>query len=200
MNQRLVQVNNNYGAVSDEKGNISIISKESGDYDFESILKKENELEDLTFKLNNFKNKLSDNKRNMIFGEITTAFILCGELVLFFIFNPVISIETLIAVMSIFYLTTKSLNLGTYGTRIGRYMKKRKLTSTIEEIETNIPKLEKELQSMKEKTKYKINYSTLTETESKTSVVDAYQELSVYMEHNINEETAKVKVLSLRKK
>ena len=79
-------------------------------------------------------------------------------------------------------------------------MKKRKLTSTIEEIETNIPKLKKELQSMKEKTKYKINYSTLTETESKTSVVDAYQELSVYMEHNINEETAKVKVLSLRKK
>ena len=87
MNQNLVQVNSNYGAVSDKKGNISIISKESGDYDFESILKKENELEDLTFKLNNFKNKLSDNKRNMIFGEITTAFILCGEFVLFFILN-----------------------------------------------------------------------------------------------------------------
>ena len=39
MNQKLVEINNNYGIVSDENGNISFIEKENDSYNFEEIQK-----------------------------------------------------------------------------------------------------------------------------------------------------------------
>ena len=66
MNHNLVQVNDNYGVVIDEKGNVSLISKENCKYNFEHILIGENELEELNSKLNNLKRELSNNKSNSI--------------------------------------------------------------------------------------------------------------------------------------
>ena len=43
MNQKLIQINDNYGVTIDENGNTKMVSKESNDYEFQDILTKENE-------------------------------------------------------------------------------------------------------------------------------------------------------------
>ncbi len=45
MNKNLIQISNNLSAVTDEDGNVDIISKENNNYNFKGILKEENRLE-----------------------------------------------------------------------------------------------------------------------------------------------------------
>ena len=53
MNQNLIIINQNYGAAIDEEGNITTISKNSEEYGFEEILRKEN----TKVKIKNLRNK-----------------------------------------------------------------------------------------------------------------------------------------------
>lgn len=193
MNQNFVKVNDNYGAVSDENGDISIISKENCEYELKDILIKENELEDLNLRLSTAKEILSSYKQDTIFGEIYTTLALGMIIVLYVLSHPTFPTGIFITTMSL-ECVLKALNLVPF------YIKKRKLNTAINEFEMTIPKLEKELQDMKEKTKYKVNYSTLTQSESKTAIIDSYRKLSAYMNHNVNEEPTKVKVLNLTRK
>lgn len=193
MNQNLVKVNDNYGAVSDENGDISIISKENCEYELKDILIKENELEDLNLRLSTAKKILSSDKQDTIFGEITANLALGMIIVLYVLYHPTFPTGMFITTMSLLCVP-KAYNLVSF------YIKKRKLNTAINEFEMTIPKLEKELQDMKEKTKYKVNYSTLTQSESKTAIIDSYRKFSAYMNHNVNEEPTKVKVLNLTRK
>ena len=68
MNKSLLQINDNYGAVSDENGNIKEITKENNNYEFKDILLKENYLQELNEKLNSSKEELSCNKYDIIGG------------------------------------------------------------------------------------------------------------------------------------
>ena len=61
MNQDLIQANDNYGAVTDEFGNTTIITKENNNISFETILNKENEIENLNHILSIRKSELKRN-------------------------------------------------------------------------------------------------------------------------------------------
>lgn len=200
MNQNLVQINDNYGAVSDENGSIKVISKENSDCELKDILIKENELEDLSSKLNTAKRELSSNKLDTILGEVLNTVIIGGEIVLYVALNSTLPTAVLITIMSLVYIPTKGVNLVSSGSRIGRYIKRKKLNATIRDLDEKIPQLEKFLTDMKEKAKYNVEYTTINESKSADQISTAYRDLSVYMQSNINEEPKKVKVLSLTRK
>ncbi len=199
MNQHLIQINNNCGVVSDEDGNISLIKKENDLYDFEKTLLKENELETLELKLKNSKEALSDNNQNKIFGEIANAGLIVLEVAIFASLHSILSIKMLIAVMAIAYMPFKGLISVICGTRIGRHFKKKKLTADIEKIELDISTLEKELKEIKEKSKYKVEYQTATNSNEETSTKEICHEISMPID-NISERNNKVRVLSLSKR
>ena len=200
MNQNLIQINDNYGAVSDENGNVSIISKDNQEYYLQDILTKENELEILKSRLNTEKKELSTNKMNIILGEIMNGVIIGGEIALYYFLHSILPTSALLFLMALIYAFTKGVSLIEYGTRFGRITKKEKLNASIENLEAEIPEVEKELCEMKQKTNYKINYQTNCESNTISQVNEAYQCLSAYMEHNINEEPSQVKVLRLSRK
>ena len=200
MNQNLVQINDNYGAVSDENGNIKVISKENGDCELKDILIMENELENLSLKLNTAKKELSSNKIDTIFGEILNTLIVAGEIVLYVALNSTLSTAALIIVMALFYIPTKGMTLELEGSRIGRYIKRKKLNATIRDLDEKIPQLEKTLTDMKAKTKYNVECATINESKLASHISNAYRDLSVYMQSYVNEEPKEVKVLSLTRK
>ena len=200
MNQNLVQINDNYGAVSDENGSIKVISKENSDCELKDILIRENELENLSLKLNTAKKELSSNKSDTIFGEILNTLIVAGEIVLYVGLNSTLPTAALITVMALFYIPTKGMNLVSEGSRIGRYIKRKKLNATIRDLDEKIPQLEKTLTDMKAKTKYNVEYATIDESKSASHISNAYRDLFVYMQSYVNEEPKEVKVLSLTRK
>ena len=200
MNQNLVQINDNYGAVSDENGSIKVISKENSDCELKDILAKENELEDLSLKLNTAKKELFSNKIDTIFGEILNTVIISGEIVLYFTLNSILPTAILITVMTLFYIPTKGVNLVSGGSRIGRHIKRKKLNATIRDLDEKIPQLEKILTDMKTKTKYNVEYTTISNPKSTIHISNAYGDLSMYMNSCVNEEPKEIKVLSLTRK
>lgn len=200
MNQNLVQINDNYGAVSDENGNIKVISKENSDCELKDILIRENELENLSLKLNTAKKELSSNKIDIILGEILNTLIVAGEIFIYVVLNSTVSAAALIAAMALFYIPTKGMTLMAEGSRIGRYIKWKKLNATIRDLDEKIPQLEKTLTDMKAKTKYNVECATINESKSASHISNAYCDFSVYMQSSVNEEPKEVKVLSLTRK
>ena len=199
MNQNLVQINDNYGAVSDENGGIKVVSKKNNGCELKDILMKENELEYLNSKLNSVKEELVFNKTNATFGEIMNALIVVQEIVLYF-FAKINNLEAKFFVLAFIYIITKGMNLFFFGTRIGRHNKRKKLIATIRDLEEKVPQLEKNLTEMKEKTKYNVEDTTINNLKSTNSISTTYRGLSTNMQSNINEESKKVKILSLTKK
>lgn len=194
MKQKLVNISNNCGVVSDENGNVSFIEKESDSSNLKEILLKENNLEELKSKLEDYKNKLSLNKQDIIFGNISSVALITMESALFAFLHSVLPVLILLIVMAISYVPFKAMSVVTFGTRIGRHIKKNKLTTDIKSVELELSTLEKELVNIKENSKYKVLYSTLDE--NKTSVKEKDSEIESYI---LNEKN-KVKVLSLMKK
>ena len=62
MNEYLSQISENYGIVSDEFGEIKVVTKSESNFEFQDVLLKENELEILKQELMDAKEKLIDNK------------------------------------------------------------------------------------------------------------------------------------------
>ena len=198
MKKKLVQISNACGIVSDENGDISFIEKESDSYNFEEILLKENNLEELKSKLEDCKNKLSLNKQNIIGGNVGSIILITMEIALFTFLHSALPLGILIAVGTLSYIPFKGMLLLMCGTRIGRYKEKNKLIADIEKLESELPELEKELTEIKEKSKYKVRASTVNET--KPSVEEIYPEISLSMDSYAPEKHDTIKVLSLRKK
>ena len=200
MNQGLVQINDNYGVVSDESGNIKLISKENNDCEFQDILKKENELEYLNASLKKLKEELATNASNTKYGEVASGLILIGEVFLYALLSSGTSFEVLVTVMTCYYAASKmlafaSLCVGSSRvTRIGRYIEKKKLNASIKEIKERIPQVKKEIENMKEKVDYVVESDT---AKLDNSVDNAYYDLSRYIENDRNIKPTKVKVLSL---
>ena len=202
MNQNLVEINNNCGIVSDENGNVSLIEKKNDTYNFEEILLKENQIENLKLKLEIFKENLERNKKNIIYGEIINIVLLALEIGMAIFMSSALVLKDLILLMAATYLPFKLINILMHGTRIERHIKKKKLTTKIEEIELELPTLEKELVNIKEQSKYKVECSTINETNDKT-FTDEYERylklpitINKYYTPKVNN---KVRVLKLRK-
>ena len=198
MNQKLVQINNNCGMVSDENGDINFIEKENDSYNFEEILLIENNLEELKSKLEDCKNKLFLNKQKTIYGNLANIFLIIMEILLLIFLHSIIPLGTLIALVIFSYILFKETLLLTYGTIGKKYKEKNKLIADIEKLELELPKLEKKLKEIKEKSKYKVSVSTVEET--KTNVEKIYSEISLSMDRYTPKKRDMVKVLSLTKK
>lgn len=202
MNQNLVEINNNCGIVSDENGNVSLIEKKNDTYNFEEILLKENQIENLKLKLEIFKENLERNKKNIIYGEIINIVLLALEIGMAIFMSSALVLKDLILLMAATYIPFKLINILMHGTRIERHIKKKKLITKIEEIELELPTLENELANIKEKSKYKIECSTINESNEKTLANEFDYNLSLPMTMNnyyAPKVTNKVRVLKLRK-
>ena len=187
MNEYLSQISENYGIVSDEFGEIKVVTKSETNCKFQDILLKENELENLNQELITAKSELTENKANTIFGELGNLVIILS-IELF----PVVSTQSLICMLIGTYAIIKSISLALYGTRIGRYKKNKKLKSTIESLEENSVQLEAELKNLKEKAKYRVESDTKDYCAQYGSTKNASEVL--------NEDLGKVQVLKLTRK
>lgn len=192
MNEYLSQISDNYGIVSDENGEIKVVTKSENNCEFQDILLKENELENLNQELIAAKEKLIDNKERTINGELCNLVIIGGGIFLSIELFPVVSTQSLIYMLIGTYAIIKSISLALYGTRIGRYKKNKKLKSTIESLEENSLQLEAELKNLKEKAKYKVETDTKNYCAQYGSTKNASEVL--------NEDLGKVKILKLTRK
>lgn len=192
MNEYLSQISDNYGIVSDEFGEIKVVTKSENNCEFQDILLKENELENLNQELIAAKEKLIDNKERTINGELCNLVIIVGLIMLAIAIFPVVSTQSLIYMLIGTYAIIKSISLALYGTRIGRYKKNKKLKSTIESLEENSVQLEAELKNLKEKAKYKVETDTKNYCAQYGSTKNASEVL--------NEDLGKVKILKLTRK
>lgn len=163
MNQNLIEINDNYGVVTDEHNNIKLIKKENSSYPFEEILLRENELEELKTKLKVYTQILSSSRGAGVAGKIANALFLTVFVVSFAYLYSRMPIGELIFCEILFYLPFKGMTVLTIGTKSERDNEKKELTSTINEIESQIPVLEKELEEIKEKTTYRDNSPVTSE-------------------------------------
>lgn len=192
MNEYLSQISDNYGIVSDEFGEIKVVTKSETNCKFQDILLKENELENLNQELITAKSELTENKANTIFAELGNLVIIGGGIFLSIELFPVVSTQSLIYMLIGTYAIIKSISLVMYGTRIGRYKKNKKLKSTIESLEENSVQLEAELKNLKEKSKYRVESDTKDYCAQYGSTKNASEVL--------NEDLGKVQVLKLTRK
>ena len=160
MNEYLSQISDNYGIVSDENGEIKVVTKSETNCEFQDILLKENELENLNQELITAKGELTENKANTIFGELGNLVIIGGGIFLGIELFPATSTQLLIHTLIGMYAIIKTVSLAMYGTRIGRYKKNKKLKSSIKSLEEKGLQLEVELKNLKEKAKYKVESDT----------------------------------------
>jgi len=191
MNEYLSQISDNYGIVSDEFGEIKVVTKSENNCEFQDILLKENELENLNQELIAAKSELTENKANTIFGELGNLVIIGGGILSIELF-PVVSTQSLIYMLIGTYAIIKSISIALYGTRIGRYKKNKKLKSSIESLEKNSVQLEAELKNLKEKAKYRVESDTKDYCAQCGSTKNASEVL--------NEDLGKVQVLKLTRK
>lgn len=192
MNEYLSQISDNYGIVSDENGEIKVVTKSETNCEFQDILLKENELENLNLELIAAKRELTENKANTIFGELGNLVIIGGGIFLGIELFPAISTQLLIYKLIGFYVIFKSILLAMCGTRIGRYKKNKKLKSSIETLEENSLQLEVELKNLKEKAKYKV------ESDTKNYCVES--NFTKNTSEVLNVDLDKVKVMKLTRK
>ncbi len=181
MNKSLLQINDNYGAVSDENGNIKEITKENNNYEFKDILLKENYLQELNEKLNSSKEELSCNKYDIIGGEITSVLFVVTIILIWYFGFKELSLPIKI-ISSLMFFPLKGICLLEFGSRIGRIKKRKKLKKTIDECEKEIPELEKELEYVKEKSKYKVNTCKSNNPKLSSNYTTLRNELLVYMD------------------
>ena len=192
MNEYLSQISDNYGIVSDEFGEIKVVTKSETNCEFQDILLKENELENLNQELITAKSELTENKANTIFGELGNLVIIGGGIFLSIELFPVVSTQSLIYMLIGTYAIIKSISIALYGTRIGRYKKNKKLKSSIESLEKNSVQLEAELKNLKEKAKYRVESDTKDYCAQYGSTKSASEVL--------DEDLGKVQVLKLTRK
>ena len=192
MNEYLSQISDNYGIVSDEFGEIKVVTKSETNCKFQDILLKENELENLNQELITAKSELTENKANTIFAELGNLVIIGGGIFLSIELFPVVSTQSLIYMLIGTYAIIKSISLVMYGTRIGRYKKNKRLKSTIESLEKNSVQLEAELKNLKEKAKYRVESDTKDYCAQYGSTKSASEVL--------DEDLGKVQVLKLTRK
>ena len=126
---------------------------------------------------------------------ITSVILVGSEVVAYVLFHSVLPLEGMIGLMAFLYVYIKAMSFPIHGTLTGRYIKKKKLTATINELEKKIPELERELMEMKEITKYKVNCSTSTEKDINYCNFEHSENIG----NSFNKTPTNIKVLSLKR-
>ena len=157
MNKNFMQIDDNFGVVSDEKGNISLVRSENNEVQLEDILNKENELEYLSDKYKSKQLELEIIKENIGMSNVLNIASLAGGVYIYSLgvaTNPVyVSLLVGVGVYALFNI----ISIGaSHGTIISHYKKRKKLLIELEELEEQIPVVNKELEDIKDKAVYKV--------------------------------------------
>lgn len=190
MNKNLVLLSDNVGTVTDEHGNIKVVTKENDNYELKDILAKENEVDNKKNELENSEYNLRINKIRIILGELLNIAVFGSSIIMYTIGRDSVSKVGSLVVAGLFYGTFRGLSLGMFGTRISKYRERKQLKANIKELDEEVPELEKELKNMKDKTRYSNEQDLILATNYPN-----YDE--IISEGMKNPSTNQVKILSL---
>ena len=157
MNNKLLQINDNFGVVSDENGNLGIISKANNKYSFEDSLVRENKLKELQEEKKNLTYKISAIKT---YSDLANFAVILGiglssYAYLFSNCNFGISLTIGYVPLKIVSLITCDNDAGFASLfRIGRVISLYKCSKRRKELKKIVPVLEKELYDMTTKSLY----------------------------------------------
>lgn len=156
MNENFIELNDNFGIVSDDMGNLDFISKRTNEYSFEDILSKENEIEDLDDKLLQVKHELFYNKEAKLKAATMCNFasIIPGVSCLIVALSTKIPLQTIVLGPAIAFVGFQIFKFAIIGRKSKFKEKISKLNTLANNLETNLDTLKKELDDMKTKVDY----------------------------------------------
>lgn len=156
MNENFIELNDNFGIVSDDMGNLDFISKRTNEYSFEDILSKENEIEDLDDKLLQVKHELFYNKEAKLKAATMCNFasIIPGVSCLIVALSTKIPLQTIVLGPAIAFVGFQIFKFAIIGRKSKFKEKINKLNTLANNLETNLDTLKKELDDMKTKVDY----------------------------------------------
>ena len=156
MNEKFIELNDNFGIVSDDMGNLDFISKRTNEYSFEDILSKENEIEDLDDKLLQVKHELFYNKEAKLKAATMCNFasIIPGVSCLIVALSTKIPLQTIVLGPAIAFVGFQIFKFAIIGRKSKFKEKISKLNTLANNLETNLDTLKKELDDMKTKVDY----------------------------------------------
>ncbi len=193
MYKELVELNDKEGLVSNENGNISLVRKESDEYSFDDILNLETELEKKQRYLSDVNYKLSENKLKCSMSKMISILEVVMEVLILLISIGYASPLRIVITMILSYLSLEGLTCCMLAsTRKSRKKEQQELLQALNELESEIPLIEKKLKEMEEK----VNYTT--ENISK-KVLESDNKEKIYHDFSLDEEVLnkpKVKVKS----
>lgn len=190
MNENFIELNDNFGIVSDDMGNLDFISKRTNEYSFEDILSKENEIEDLNDKLLQVKHELFYNKEAKLKAATMCNFasIIPGVSCLIVALSTKIPLQTIVLGPAIAFVGFQITKFAIIGRKSKFKEKISKLNTLANNLETNLNTLEKELEDMKTKVDYSKTYNNILTIPDKDYDPDEVIEYNNYydeiMEYN----------------
>ena len=180
MYKELVELNDKEGLVSNENGNISLVKKESDEYSFDDILNLETELEKKQRNLSDVNYKLSENKLKCSMSKMISILEVVMEVLILLISIGYASPLRIVITMILSYLSLEGLTCCMLAsTRKSRKKEQQELLQALNELESEIPLIEKKLKEMEEK----VNYTT--ENISKKVLESDNKEKGIYFSENI---------------
>lgn len=190
MNEKFIELNDNFGIVSDDMGNLDFISKRTNEYSFEDILSKENEIEDLNDKLLQVKHELFYNKEAKLKAATMCNFasIIPGVSCLIVALSTKIPLQTIVLGPAIAFVGFQIFKFAIIGRKSKFKEKISKLNTLANNLETNLDTLKKELDDMKTKVDYSKTYNNILTIPDKDYDPDEVIEYNNYydeiMEYN----------------
>ena len=162
MNEKFIELNDNFGIVSDDMGNLDFISKRTNEYSFEDILSKENEIEDSKILLSTLNNELDRKKFQLKYGKKFTLFYLVPFLIpIMSYLTGALNLSSIIFAFMLLESLFVGLKITFFGKKSNVINRINFLSVDINKAENIIKELEKELSTIKEKVEYKNNFSSL---------------------------------------
>ena len=190
MNENFIELNDNFGIVSDDMGNLDFISKRTNEHSFEDILSKENEIEDLNDKLLQVKHELFYNKETKLKAAkmLNIASIIPGVSCLIVALSTKIPLQTIVLGPAIAFVGFQITKFAIIGRKSKFKEKIDKLNTLANNLETNLNTLEKELEDIKTKVDYGKTYNNILTIPDKDYDSDEVIEYNNYydeiMEYN----------------
>lgn len=162
MNEKFIELNDNFGIVSDDMGNLDFISKRTNEYSFEDILSKENEIEGSKILLSTLNNELDRKKFQLKYGKKFTLFYLIPFLIpIMSYLTGALNLSSIIFAFMLLESLFVGLKITFFGKKSNVINRINFLSVDINKAENIIKELEKELSTIKEKVEYKNNFNSL---------------------------------------
>lgn len=203
MNKDTIKLDNNTYAVINELGSTRVVSTiNSNDQEImKIILLKENDIETIEKKINQYKKQLSSTKIDSIFSNTLDILTLGFILLMIALIKPTTTIDLLPIALTcpIAILIVKLFNIGIYGTRKKRKKLKAEAEYEIPNLEQILETTTKELEKIKEETVF-TELTNINDKSSSSKYVYKYDPNNCNIEDLTKEEKQKeIHILKLVK-